>query len=80
MRGTISKNVKEVLLRTLNTSPWQGKACEEPFSRAAYVPFCSIKVKDIQEEQFTHTYALREAKIFMEAAKWNKEETDIIKW
>ena len=36
---------------------------------AAYVPFYSNKVKDKEEKQVTHTYALRQVKIFMEAAK-----------
>ena len=53
----------------LQTLDLKGKAGEEPFSRAVYVPFYSNKVKDKQEMQVTHTYALIEAKIFMEAKK-----------
>ena len=39
------------------------------------------KVKDKQKMQVTHTYNLIEAKIFMEATKWNKmKKIDIIRW
>ena len=30
--------------------------------------------------QATHTYTLIEAKILMQAKKWNKEKKDIIRW
>ena len=55
-------------------------AGEEQVSRAVYVPFYSNKIKDKQEKQLTHTYRLIEAKIFMEATKWNKEKIGIIRW
>ena len=58
----------------------QGKAGEETLSRALYVPFYSNKVKDKQEKQVNHTYALIEAKILMQAKKWNEEKIDIIRW
>ena len=43
------------LLRTLNTFYVQGKAGEEPLSKAVYVPFYSNKVKENKEMQATHT-------------------------
>ena len=55
-------------MHNLNTS-LKGKAAEEPLSRAVYVLFYSNKVKDKQEKQVTHTYALIEAKSFMKATK-----------
>ena len=51
------------------TTHLQGKAGEEPLSWANYFPFYLRKVKDKQEKKVTHTYALIEAKIFMEATK-----------
>ena len=51
----------------------------EPLSRAAYVPYNSNKLKDKQEMWATHTYALIEANIFMEANKENKDKIDIIR-
>ena len=47
----------------------QGKAGVESLSRAVYFPFHSNKVKDKQEKKVTHTYALRDAKFFIEARK-----------
>ena len=63
-----SSNVKEYLLRTLNTL-LQGKVGEEALSRALYDSFYSSKVKDKLEKQATDTYSLVDAKIFMEATK-----------
>ena len=40
--------------------------------------FIQYKVKDKQEKQVMHTYNLIEAKGFMKATKWNKEQIDII--
>ena len=54
---------------TLLTPHLNGKADEQPLSRAVYVPLYSHKVKDKQEMQATHTYPLIEAKIFMDAKK-----------
>ena len=47
----------------------KGKAAEEPLSKAVYVCFYSNKVKNKHEKQVTHTYALIQAKSFMEATK-----------
>ena len=55
-------------MRNLNTS-LKGKAAEEPLAMAVNVPFYANKVKDKQENQFAHTYALIEAKFFMDATK-----------
>ena len=63
-----STNRREDLLRTLNIS-LQGKAGESALSRAVYVSFYLNKIKDKQENQVAHSYALIEAKIFMEATK-----------
>ena len=69
MRGAFPQRMQKRIYCALSTFHLQGKAGEEPFSRTAYVPFYSNKVKDNEEKQVTHTYALREVKIFMEAAK-----------
>ena len=58
----------------------QGKAGEEPLSRAVYVPFYSNKVKGKQEKQVKYTYELIDAKIFMTVTKWNEEKVDIVRW
>ena len=63
-----------------NMKGLEGKAAEEPLSRAVYVRFYSSINKDKQEKQVTHTYKLIEAKHFMEATKWNKEKVDIMRW
>ena len=47
--------------------------------RICYALYLS-KIKDKQENQVAHTYKLIEAKIFMEATKWDKEKIDIIRW
>ena len=47
----------------------KGNAVEEPLSKAVYVRFYSKKVKNKQEKQVTHTYALIQAKSFMEATQ-----------
>ena len=50
-----------------------------PYLGLFYVTFYSNKVKAKQKKQVMHTYNLIEAKVFMEATKWNKEKIDIIK-
>ena len=42
------------------------------------LPFIQITSKIKQTREVTHTYTLNEAKVFMEAAKGNKEKIDII--
>ena len=56
---------KKRIYCALYTPHLNGKADEEPLSRAVYVPFYSNKVKDKQQMQATHSYALIEAKICM---------------
>ena len=50
------------------------KASEGPLSRAVYVPFYSNKVKNEQENQFTDTYALLNAKNFHGSDKMKRGE------
>ena len=63
-----STNRREDLLCTLNIS-LQGNAGKRALSRAVYVSFYLIKIKDIQKNQVGYTYDLIEPKFFMEATK-----------
>ena len=82
MRSASSQRIEERIYCALETLYLQGKAGERALSRAVYViMFFSNKIKDKQENQVAHTtYKLIEAKIFMEATKWNIEKIDIIRW
>ena len=67
--------MQESIYFSLYTLYLQGKAGNEPLSRAAvYVPFYSNKVKDKPKKQVNHTYKLIEAKVFYDNDKMKRRK------